>query len=480
MLKKLLSFEQFCEDHFDPNINLTCSEWEELKILVDILEPAFIATQKLQSTQLYMGDFYKLWLELKLTIGAVSHVNSNILKSCIETREEALLGNNAVVCSVYLDPRIRRVLLINPISLMLAKAQLKLLIVQILNIEQQVFPSCSDSPQPSTSSQIRVQNAQPLEESNTCSLLNEFLNTIEVASGDEDGYSEIVKAVHREIDNYNPKPVDVNMNIMEYWETKKFSYPYLFMLAKVVHAVPATKQSTWFASTRTVASLAVAPKVEALKEPIVHACLEKKLLFTIWILAKQESFLAVADRFNIDKSSGHIIFKFTVCILAGLANAYIKWPSTAAQVATARIFDKKSGGIPGVIGAIDGCHILIKQPVGNARDFYNRKQVHFIILQGICDSTGRFIDVFVGQPGRMHDALVFKSCHQFSKLANQENPLLSEDRHLIGDSAYPLSKFLLTPYRDNGHLSTSQTLYNVRFLYPCRGYYNFSQMFATQ
>ncbi|XP_070075536.1 uncharacterized protein [Drosophila takahashii] len=251
MLKKLLSFEQFCEDHFDPNINLTCSEWEELKILVDILEPAFIATQKLQSTQLYMGDFYKLWLELKLTIGAVSHVNSNILKSCIETREEALLGNNAVVCSVYLDPRIRRVLLINPISLMLAKAQLKLLIVQILNIEQQVFPSCSDSPQPSTSSQIRVQNAQPLEESNTCSLLNEFLNTIEVASGDEDGYSEIVKAVHREIDNYNPKPVDVNMNIMEYWETKKFSYPYLFMLAKVVHAVPATKQSTWFASTRT-------------------------------------------------------------------------------------------------------------------------------------------------------------------------------------------------------------------------------------
>lgn len=39
-------------------------------------------------------------------------------------------------------------------------------------------------------------------------------------------------------------------------------------------------------------------------------------------------------------------------------------------------------GIPGVVGAIDGSHIEIKQPIGNATDFYNRKSVHSIILQG--------------------------------------------------------------------------------------------------
>lgn len=42
----------------------------------------------------------------------------------------------------------------------------------------------------------------------------------------------------------------------------------------------------------------------------------------------------------------------------------------------------RSMGIPGVAGAIDACHIAIKQPVGNAHDYYNRKGFHSIILQG--------------------------------------------------------------------------------------------------
>lgn len=42
----------------------------------------------------------------------------------------------------------------------------------------------------------------------------------------------------------------------------------------------------------------------------------------------------------------------------------------------------RSRGFPGVVGAIDGCHIPIKQPPGNANDYYNRKEFHSIILQG--------------------------------------------------------------------------------------------------
>lgn len=34
------------------------------------------------------------------------------------------------------------------------------------------------------------------------------------------------------------------------------------------------------------------------------------------------------------------------------------------------------------------------------------------------------------------------------------------DCHLVGDAAYPLHKHLLTPYRDNGHLSARQKNYN--------------------
>ncbi|XP_018398475.1 PREDICTED: putative nuclease HARBI1 [Cyphomyrmex costatus] len=126
------------------------------------------------------------------------------------------------------------------------------------------------------------------------------------------------------------------------------------------------------------------------------------------------------------------------------------------------IFEERSHGISNVIGAIDGCHIPIKQPVKNATDFFNRKQFHSIILQGVCDHSKRFIDVFIGMPGRMHDARVFRNSPLFRKLTDQQNPLLQRNQHLIGDCAYPLMVNLMTPFRDNGHLLPSQVCYNMK------------------
>lgn len=136
--------------------------------------------------------------------------------------------------------------------------------------------------------------------------------------------------------------------------------------------------------------------------------LEKKLLYTIWTLSKQESFLSSGDRFNLAPSSAHNSFCEILDLLCSLLAQYIKWPSISqyndiSRVCVHKIFDKfsssfwnntyinilmkvfreKSGGyIPGIVGAIDGCHIQIKQPVKNPIDYYNRKNTHSIILQG--------------------------------------------------------------------------------------------------
>jgi len=45
---------------------------------------------------------------------------------------------------------------------------------------------------------------------------------------------------------------------------------------------------------------------------------EKKLLFSIWVVAKQKSFLAVEDRFNIAKSTGHYILLEIISQIADL------------------------------------------------------------------------------------------------------------------------------------------------------------------
>uniref|UniRef100_A0A6P7HCR0 Nuclease HARBI1 n=1 Tax=Diabrotica virgifera virgifera TaxID=50390 RepID=A0A6P7HCR0_DIAVI len=131
--------------------------------------------------------------------------------------------------------------------------------------------------------------------------------------------------------------------------------------------------------------------------------LEKKLLFTVWVISKPESFLAAGDRFGLAKSSAHKIFYQIVDELGQITNQYIRWPNMQKIQQTANVFELRSRGIPGVVGAIDGCHIPIKQPVRNANDFYNRKGFHSIILQGVCDENGLFIDVNIGRPGRMHD-----------------------------------------------------------------------------
>lgn len=116
-------------------------------------------------------------------------------------------------------------------------------------------------------------------------------------------------------------------------------------------------------------------------------------------------------------------------------------------------------GIPGIIGAIDGCHIAIKAPPHNAIDYYNRNNYHSIILQGVCDDKKAFINIFVGSPGRVHDARVFRTSQLYEQL-NQHVPPLSPTQHLIGDAAYPLLPFLMKPYRDNGHLNNRQIRFN--------------------
>lgn len=68
----------------------------------------------------------------------------------------------------------------------------------------------------------------------------------------------------------------------------------------------------------------------------------------------------------------------------------------------------------------------------------------------------KFLDVYIGVPGRVHDARVFRTSPIFAQVHAMPNNL-----HLLGDSAYPLSINVMTPFRDNGHLNAIQTNYNI-------------------
>lgn len=69
-----------------------------------------------------------------------------------------------------------------------------------------------------------------------------------------------------------------------------------------------------------------------------------------------------------------------------------------------------------VLGAIDGSHIRINKPVEDANSYINRKQYFSIHVQGTVNHNLKFIDIFVGYPGSVHDARVFKNSSIYNDL----------------------------------------------------------------
>ncbi|XP_017470865.1 PREDICTED: uncharacterized protein LOC108362420 [Rhagoletis zephyria] len=256
MLKSLLKFREFCAEHIEDKFNLNIAEWRDVDELVATLDPIYEATLKLQSSQLFLGDFYILWMQLKLKVQANNSDNNQLLFKCLEKREERLLNSPSVLACVYLDPRIRRLLIKNPIKMMCAKSHLRQLIRQILMLKKG-FPSqenngkgeCDTSEDICLSPSIETSDViwPETQSQSSTSLLGNLLNSIEVSPSDEESDdhaedSDLQKAIN-EVECYAPKQLDLDVPIMEYWKKKQYTHPYLWSLAKVVHSTPATQVS---------------------------------------------------------------------------------------------------------------------------------------------------------------------------------------------------------------------------------------------
>lgn len=80
-------------------------------------------------------------------------------------------------------------------------------------------------------------------------------------------------------------------------------------------------------------------------------------------------------------------------------------------------------------------------------------------MQGTCNNRKIFIRCNTGEVGSVHDACVYRRSGLLEMLNGINIP---QDGHLLGDSAYPLSTKLLTPFKDNGHLTEIQKNYNKK------------------
>lgn len=82
-------------------------------------------------------------------------------------------------------------------------------------------------------------------------------------------------------------------------------------------------------------------------------------------------------------------------------------------------------GFPMVIGAVDGTHIPIMEPYVNPQDYFAYKMKYTLNVQGVCDYSGKFIDVDIRWSGGIHDAKVFVNSSINKLLKAQKQPYLS-------------------------------------------------------
>lgn len=84
-------------------------------------------------------------------------------------------------------------------------------------------------------------------------------------------------------------------------------------------------------------------------------------------------------------------------------------------------------------------------------------QTSLFQLQGTCNHEKKFMDIFIGYPGSVHDARVFRVSTLRQNLREK-----CGEFYLFGDSAYPCSQNLITPYKDRGNLTRIQRNFNLQ------------------
>nr|XP_036232709.1 protein ALP1-like isoform X5 [Bactrocera oleae] len=188
--------------------------------------------------------------------------------------------------------------------------------------------------------------------------------------------------------------------------------------------------------------------------------LKQSLYLTLWKLSNSRvTYRELSDRFCVGKGTAHKLFFMTIKTICQLKNE-ILWPTLVEQQKIMEEFQsKRTNPFPFVVGCMDGIHFKINTPKKDAISYYDRKGNFSITMQAICDSNLRFLDVFIGFPGSCHDANVWKNSPIYQQITSGEAQLATT-AVILADSAYPLSKYLMVPYRDNGHLSPEEKKFN--------------------
>ncbi|XP_042349776.1 putative nuclease HARBI1 [Plectropomus leopardus] len=179
------------------------------------------------------------------------------------------------------------------------------------------------------------------------------------------------------------------------------------------------------------------------------------LVFVFW-LASATSYRVVSRSFGIPRTTVHDMVHKVSRKLLKILKRVIHLPSAAELEDMGNEIARLAGSpaFSRAVGSIDGCHIRIKPPSLDAQCYLNRKLFPSIQLQAVCDHRGRYLDIFAGYPGSVHDSRVLKNSPLYT---GQLYP--PQGFFILGDGGYPCLSApigLITPYKEPVHQPTAR------------------------
>jgi hypothetical protein len=148
--------------------------------------------------------------------------------------------------------------------------------------------------------------------------------------------------------------------------------------------------------------------------------------------------------------------------LADLVGVYIQMPSNEEMAATARRMEDRFH-LEGFALGVDGVVVKFQEaprgiPPGTVkRDFWNRKMCHAFNVQVVGTDSGQMCNVNAGFFGSANDSRIWADSLVKEAIESQNQFLVA------GDSGYPISQHLITPYRSAEAMAdASKRLFNKR------------------
>ncbi|EXX64371.1 hypothetical protein RirG_143350 [Rhizophagus irregularis DAOM 197198w] len=142
-----------------------------------------------------------------------------------------------------------------------------------------------------------------------------------------------------------------------------------------------------------------------------QAYVEFQLAVFLCRLGSTGSLFEVCSRFRIGEGTVILCTKRVIQAILAKKKRFVKWPTSEERKKVNEGFENL-GGLKNVIGAVDGTYIPMRNaPNKNPEVYFIRKKCYAI------------------------------HCQDYSHL-------IQDDDYLLGDSAYPISPFLIIPFKD--------------------------------